>query len=121
MNIKALLLAVAVAGFAGNLSAHDLWLPTAQSGTQLVATIFLGETNRRDLPIVQRLAYVDIINDKGTVSLRNGALTEQKTNNSLLTAPFDPPGANAVLAATYDKCKRQLDGEGGDALPAYLR
>jgi nickel transport protein len=102
MNIKALLLAVAVAGFAGNLPAHDLWLTSAPSGAQLVATIFFGETNRRDLPIVQRLAYVDVIADQGTVSLRNGAFTEQKSNNSLLTPSFAPPGSNAVLAASYD-------------------
>jgi nickel transport protein len=102
MNIKTLLLSVTVAGFTGNLSAHDLWLTSAPSGSQLVETIFFGETNRRDLPIVQRLAYVDVIGDKGTVSLRNGPFTEQKMNNSLLTPPFDPPGANAVLAASYD-------------------
>jgi nickel transport protein len=102
MNIKALLLGVSVAGFAGTLPAHDLWLTSAPSGTQLAATIFFGETNRRDLPVVQRLAYVDVIDDKGTVSLRNGSLTEQKANNSLLTAPFDRPGSNAVLAASYD-------------------
>jgi nickel transport protein len=102
MNIKTWLLGVTIAGFAGNLPAHDLWLTSAPSGPQLVATIFFGETNRRDLPIVQRLAYVDVVGDKGRNSLRNGTLTEQKTNNSLLTAPFDPPGANAVLAASYD-------------------
>jgi uncharacterized GH25 family protein len=102
MNIKALLLGVSVAGFAGSLPAHDLWLTSAPSGTQLVATIFFGETNRRDLPVVQRVAYVDVIDDKGTVSLRNGAFIEQKTNNSLLTPPFDRPGSNAVLAASYD-------------------
>jgi uncharacterized GH25 family protein len=102
MNIKALLLGVSVAGFAGTLPAHDLWLTSAPSGAQLVATIFFGETNRRDLPVVQRLAYVDVIDDKGTVSLQKGTFTEQKTNNSLLTPPFDPPGANAILAASYD-------------------
>ena len=102
MNIKALLLGVCIAGFASTLPAHDLWLTSAPSGTQLVATIFFGETNRRDLPIVQRLAYVDVIGDKGTVSLQKGPFTEQKTNNSLLTPPFDPPGSNAVLAASYD-------------------
>src|SRR5665213_2748561 len=101
MNIKALLLGVSVAGFAANLPAHDLWLTSAPQGTQLVTTIFFGETNRRDLPVVQRLAYVDLIQDKGTVSLRNGTLTEQKTNNSLRTPPFDPPSSNAVLAASY--------------------
>jgi uncharacterized GH25 family protein len=102
MNIKVLLLGVCVSGFAGNLSAHDLWLTSAPTGSQLVATIFFGETNRRDLPVVQRLAYVDVIADKGTVSLRKGPFTEQKTNNSLLTTPFDPPGPNAILAASYD-------------------
>jgi uncharacterized GH25 family protein len=102
MNIKALLLGVCAAGFAANLAAHDLWLTSAPSGTQLVATIFFGETNRRDLPIVQRLAYVDVIDDKGTVSLRSGTLTEQKADNSLLTQPFDRPGPNAVMAASYD-------------------
>ncbi len=65
MNIKSLLLGVSVAGFAGSLPAHDLWLTSAPSGTQLVATIFFGETNRRDLPIVQRLAYVDVIDGQG--------------------------------------------------------
>jgi uncharacterized GH25 family protein len=102
MNIKALLLAIFVAGFAGTLPAHDLWLTSAPSGTQLVATIFFGETNRRDLPVVQRLAYVNVIQDKGTVSLLKGPFTEQKPDNSLLTPPFDPPGASAVLAASYD-------------------
>lgn len=102
MNIKALLLGVSIAGFAGTLPAHDLWLTSAPSGTKLVATVFFGETNRRDLPVVQRLAYVDVIADKGTVSLRNGGFTEQKADNSLLTPPFDRPGANAVLAASYD-------------------
>lgn len=102
MKIKALLLGVLVAGFAGNLAAHDLWLTSAPSGSQFVATIFFGETNRRDLPVVQRLAYVEVVADQGTVSLQQGAFTEQKTNNSLLTPPFDPPGDNAVLAASYD-------------------
>ena len=102
MDIKSLLLGASLAGFAGSLPAHDLWLTSTPSGKQLVATIFFGETNRRDLPIVQRLAFVDVIDDKGTVSLRNGAFTEQKANNSLLTAPFDPPRSNAVLSASYD-------------------
>lgn len=102
MNIKTLLLSVTITGFAGNVAAHDLWLTSAPNGSQLAATIFFGETNRRDLPIVQRLAYVNVIGDKGTVSLRNGTFTEQKVNNSLLTSAFDPPGANAVLAASYD-------------------
>jgi nickel transport protein len=102
MNIRVLLLGVSVAGFAGNLAAHDLWLTSAPSGTQLVATIFFGETNRRDLPVVQRLAYVNVVADQGTVSLQKGSFTEQKSNNSLLTPPFDPPGSNAVLAASYD-------------------
>ena len=102
MNIKALVLLVSVAGIARNLEAHDLWLTTAPSGTQLAATIFFGETNRRDLPVVQRLAYVDVIGDKGTVSLQTAPFTEQKANNSLLTPPFDPPGSNAVMAASYD-------------------
>src|ERR1700722_13364934 len=97
MNIKALLLGLSVAGFAGTLPAHDLWLTSAPSGTQLVATIFFGETTRRDLPVVQRLAYVEVIEGKGTVSLQKGTFTEQKTNNSLLTPPFDSPGSNAVL------------------------
>ena len=102
MNVKTLLLGIFVAAFARDVAAHDLWLTSAPSGSQLVATIFFGETNRRDLPVVQRIAYVDVVDDKGTVSLRNGTLTEQKANNSLLTAPFDPPRPNAVLAASYD-------------------
>ena len=102
VNIKALLLGMSCAGIACTLPAHDLWLTSAPSGTQLAATIFFGETNRRDLPVVQRLANVDVIEDKGTVSLRGGTFTEQKANNSLLTSPFDQPGAGAVLAASYD-------------------
>jgi len=102
VNIRALLFGACVAGFAGHLPAHDLWLTSAPSGTQLVATIFFGETNRRDLPIVQRFAYVDVIDDKGTVSLQKGTFTEQKANNSLLTPPFQPPSSHAVLAASYD-------------------
>jgi uncharacterized GH25 family protein len=102
VNIKALLLAVSVAGFGGNLSAHDLWLTSAPSGTQRVATIFFGETNRRDLPVAQRFAYVDVVADLGTTSLQTGPFIEQKSNNSLLTPPFAQPPSNAVLAASYD-------------------
>ena len=102
VKIKTLLFGMTCAGFAIALPAHDLWLTSAPSGAQLVATIFFGETNRRDLPVVQRFANVDVIDDKGTVSLRSGTFTEQKANNSLLTSPFDPPGAGAVLAASYD-------------------
>ena len=102
MNVKTLCLGMFVAGFAGHAAAHDLWLTSAPSGSQLVATIYFGETNRRDLPVVQRLAYVNVVGDQGTASLQHGAFTEQKSNNSLLTPAFDPPGANAVLAASYD-------------------
>jgi uncharacterized GH25 family protein len=102
VKIKALLLSVSVAGFVGKLPAPDLWLTSAPSGTQLVATIFFGETNRRDLPVVQRFAYVEVVGDQGTVSLQTGPLIEQKSNNSLLTPPFDRPASNAVLAASYD-------------------
>jgi uncharacterized GH25 family protein len=102
VNIKASLLIVSIAGFAGNAAAHDLWLTSAPSGTQLVATIFFGETNRRDLPVVQRFAYVDVVADQGTLSLQTGPFTEQKLNNSLLTPPFARPASDAVLAASYD-------------------
>jgi len=102
MNIKALLLGMSVAGLAPPLAAHDLWLTSAPHGNQLVATLFFGETNRRDLPVVQRLAYVDVIEDGRTQSLRNGTFTEQKPDNSLLTPQFDRPASNAVLAASYD-------------------
>lgn len=102
MNIKTLLMGAFVIGFAANLPAHDLWLTSASSGTQQIATIFFGETNRRDLPLVQRLAYVNVVGDNGSVSLQKGAFTEQKANNSLLTPPFDSPGSNAILVASYD-------------------
>jgi hypothetical protein len=48
VNIKAFLLIVSIAGFVGDVAAHDLWLTSAPSGTKLVATIFFGEINRRD-------------------------------------------------------------------------
>src|SRR5450631_1887095 len=91
-------------GAVTQLLAHDLWLTTEDSGTQLTATLNFGESNRRDPLTVQRIFNVDVVDGKGVISLRGGTLTEHQAGDGpvLVSAPFPKPGAAALLAASYD-------------------
>ena len=95
---------VATLCIAPQLRAHDLWLTTDDSGTQLTAALNFGESNRRDPLTVQRIFNVDVIDDKGITSLRGGTFTEHPVGDGpvLVTGSFPKPGTAALLAASYD-------------------
>lgn len=83
--------------------AHDLWLTTTGVG-QLMAVVNFGETDRRDLPTLQRIFDVELIDGANVISLRNGKFVEQQVANGpvLVSQAFAKPGYGALLAASYD-------------------
>src|SRR5271170_1913881 len=93
--------AILAAGFA---PARDLWLVVAGDAPAFRAEVNFGESDHRELPLVQRLLDLNLVTETGTVPLREGNLEVQPNGErpTLLSDRFTLPGGAAVLTARYD-------------------